>query len=121
MHILKHITAVSLCAVLCSSAAVAAEQYNAAQMWGTSPSTSASDSATTHLADGVIAGQVNAARDRLLLSTGSSTTINVQSIGSQNVVNNTVTGDGNTVNVGATQDSSNTGTVSNNGQINSGQ
>ena len=68
-----------------------------------------------HALDGNSAGQVNAAKQGLLLYTGPGMTITA--IGSQNIVSNTVIGDNNTTNINATQTSSNSGTVTNNGTI----
>lgn len=89
-------------------------------MWGTQSGASSrasrqKASAEMHVANGIVAGQVNAARDGLLYD---GVSINVTSVGSQNVISTTVIGDGNEVDVDADQDASNSGDVSNDGTIN---
>lgn len=89
---------------------------SAGRMWGSNNSTgTASDSSTMHSADGVSAGQVNAAKQGLLYAGGPGLTITA--IGSQSIISTTVVGDGNSTNVNATQTTTNTGTVTNNGTI----
>lgn len=90
-------------------------------MWGVQTGTggasrvSPRDSAEMHMAYGIVAGQVNAARDGLLYQ---GTSISITAVGSQNIVSTTIQGDGNTVQVDAKQDSANSGDVTNNGTIN---
>jgi hypothetical protein len=87
------------------------------RMWGsTNVAGGTTDSSTIHTQDGNSAGQVNAARRGLLLNGGPGMTIT--SIGSQNIVATTITGNNNSTTVTTTQTSSNTGSVSNNGNIN---
>lgn len=94
---------------------------SATTMWGVQSGQGGSgkdpqrESAEMHVAYGVLAGQVNAARDGLLYQ---GTSISITSVGSQNIVSTTVYGEGNTVRVDARQDASNSGDVSNNGTIN---
>ena len=89
---------------------------SSSRMWGSAgPSGTAMDSATMHALDGNSAGQVNAAKQGLLLNGGPGMTITA--IGSQNIVSNTVIGNNNTTNINANQNSSNSGTVTNNGTI----
>ncbi len=84
------------------------------RMWGAANGGgSAADSSLMHTQDGNAAGQVNAAKAGFLYGAN----ITITSIGSQNIVTTTVYGNNNTTNVGTTQSSSNTGNVSNNGQI----
>lgn len=94
---------------------VQAQEYNASVMWGTNPGgvnvSGAALSASMHAQNGVVAGQVNAARLGQLIATGGSGTF--QAIGSQTIVSSTITGDSNNVNINATQTSSNSGTVTN--------
>ncbi len=86
------------------------------RMWGSTSSTgNAIDSSTMHIQDGGAAGQVNAAKQGLLLNGGPG--MSITAIGSQNIVSTTVIGDNNTTNVNATQTATNTGTVTNNGAI----
>lgn len=107
---------------LSHSALAGSDGYDASSMWGTTPSgNTALESSTMHVENGIIAGQVNAAEEGLLYSNGSSDTYNIYSIGSQSIISNTIIGDDNEINVSATQDSSNTGNVSNNGELNTGQ
>lgn len=104
---------------LSNSAFAGSDGYDASSMWGTTPSgNTALESSTMHVENGIIAGQVNAAKDGLLYSNGSSDSYNIYSIGSQSVISNTIQGDNNTINVTADQESQNTGDVSNNGHIN---
>jgi hypothetical protein len=84
------------------------------RFWGTTGST-AIDSATMHALDGNAAGQVNAAKQGLLLNAGPG--MSITAIGSQNIVSNTIIGDNNTANINATQTSTNTGSVTNSGTI----
>lgn len=91
---------------------------SAPNMWGVTPSgvsvPGALDSAIMHLQNGAIAAQVNAARSGILMGGPG---ITIQSIGSQSIVQTTVNGSSNSVGSTATQTSSNTGAVSNNGQV----
>lgn len=92
-------------------------------MWGSfgrsaGSSVSAEDrqraSSEMHVSNGVVAGQVNAARKGILYQ---GTTINVTSVGSQSVISTTIIGDGNEVDIDADQSSSNSGEVSNDAQL----
>jgi hypothetical protein len=74
------------------------------------------DSAIAHAHDGTAAGQVNAAKQGLLLSAGPG--MSITAIGSQSIVSTTVIGNDNNVNVNATQSSSNSGSVNNTGVFN---
>jgi len=94
----------------------AASNSSSSRMWGgAGPSGNAMDSATMHALDGNAAGQVNAAKQGLLLNAGPG--MSITSIGSQNIISNTIVGDNNSVNVNANQSSNNSGDVSNNGRI----
>jgi hypothetical protein len=94
-------------------------------MWGTTPAGAtvegALESAAMHVQNGVVAGQVNSAKEGLLYANGSGESYNIYSIGSQSVVSNNIIGDGNDVSIDAEQSSENSGDVSNNGQINTGK
>jgi hypothetical protein len=90
-------------------------------MWGTAPVESSLESSLMHSQNGVIAGQVNAAKAGILYSNGSSDNYNIYSIGSQSVINNTIIGDDNGIHVSATQSSTNTGNVSTDGEIQIGE
>jgi hypothetical protein len=86
--------------------------------WGTTAtgvtgSSSATDSASMHSQNGSSAGQVNAAKQGILLNAGPG--VSITAIGSQNIVSTTIFGDNNSVNVNASQNSSNSGNVSSNG------
>ena len=105
--------------VIGGSAPLGADE-RATKMWGTGSSASSSKdsqlaSSKMHVNYGVVAGQVNAARDGLLYQ---GTSITLTSIGSQNVISTTIFGDNNRLDVDAEQDSSNSGDVTNNGTIN---
>ncbi len=93
----------------------AGEGYNASAMWGTSPVPSGAQSSVAHVNNGIAAGQVNAASQGLLASTGAAG--NIYAIGSQTVVSNNIIGDDNTVEIIADQTSTNEGQVNNNGQV----
>lgn len=105
-----------------SCAAVAQETYSAGQMWGTQPSgvavTGALESALSHVQNGLVAGQVEAARRGLLLGTGFAGSLTIQSIGSQSIVTSSISGNNISSNINADQDSTNSGDVDNNGVIN---
>jgi hypothetical protein len=92
-------------------------------MWGTSSSgvsvNGAATSAVMHTANGLLAGQVNAAKEGMLLATGSSGSLTIQSIGSQSIVSSSINGNNIDSSINATQSSSNTGNVENQGQISS--
>jgi len=114
--------------VLCAAAplilagpAFAGDNYSAGSMWGTDGSgvavNGAFESAAGHAQNGVIAGQVAAAEQGLLLSTGSGGSITIQSIGSQTVISSTISGNDNDVDIDAEQDSTNSGDVTNDGQV----
>ncbi|MBX2806353.1 MAG: hypothetical protein KTR19_10295 [Hyphomicrobiales bacterium] len=98
--------------------------YDASNMWGTAPAGATVDgaleSSAMHVQNGVVAGQVNSAEAGLLYSNGSGENYNIYSIGSQSVISNTILGDANDISVSADQQSSNSASVSNNGQINTG-
>ena len=102
-----------------TASAQSATTYAAPNMWGTVPGgvsvPGAVDSAVAHNQNGAAAGEVNAAQIGSLYGTGSASTINA--IGSQTIVSSTVYGNGSSANITATQTSSNTGAVSNAGQI----
>jgi hypothetical protein len=87
------------------------------RMWGASGTggTGILDSSTMHTQDGNAAGQVNAARLGLLLNGGPGITIT--SVGSQSIVNTSVVGNNNITNVTASQTTTNTGNVTNSGQV----
>lgn len=95
------------------------DNYNASTVWGTMPGgvavSGAFESASTHAANGSIAGQVNAAKQGLLINTGGAGTI--YAIGSQSIVSSTIYGDDNHVSQDADQDTENTGNVENDGQF----
>lgn len=86
-----------------------AQQYSANSGWGVASvgSANSGDSATMHTQYGVVAGQVEAAERGILLSTGSSTIIQV--IGSQSIVSTEITGNNNDVSQEANQDTTNSG------------
>jgi hypothetical protein len=92
--------------------------YGAAIQWGTYSSgiavTGAVDSAVAHNQNGVVAGQVNAAKLGALVGSGGDT---INAIGSQTIVSTSIIGSGDTSSINATQTSSNTGAVKNAGQI----
>lgn len=104
--------------------ALAGENFSASEMWGTDGSgaavNGAYESAATHVQNGITAGQVNAAKEGLLQTTGSEGSITIQSIGSQTVISNSVSGSDNDIHVDAQQTSGNDGDVSNHGQVNTG-
>jgi len=117
--------AAAIVTFICSGPAIAGDNYSAGQMWGTDGSGvavgGALESAAAHAQGGVIAGQVNAAEDGLLVSTGSAGSISIQSIGSQTVISSTISGSDNDVEIIADQDSANSGDVTNEGQVNTGK
>lgn len=89
-------------------------------MWGVGGAgcaacTGGDASAALHFQNGLVAGQVNAAEQLLLLSNGMQMTI--QAIGSQSIVSTTIYGDHNSANTVATQTTNNAGGVSTNGSI----
>jgi len=102
-------------------AASAQESYSAGQMWGTQPAgvavPGAVESSAAHINQGVIAGQVNAARKGLLVATGTGDSITIQSIGSQSVINQTISGNNIHSNIDANQNTMNDGNVINDGTI----
>lgn len=91
------------------SAPTFAGGYKAEKMWGTTTS----QKQTSHVENGAVAGQVNAAKKGMLLPGN----ISIYSIGSQSVVNTIVTGNGNGVSIDAEQRSTNSGDVTNEGDI----
>jgi len=102
------------------AAAQSATNYTATNMWGTSPSgiavPGAVDSAVAHNQEGAIAGEVNSAMNGALYNGGGLSTI--YAIGSQTVISTSITGNNDSIGgVSATQTSSNSGGVSNAGQI----
>jgi len=106
--------------MICGTAS-AQESYSAGQMWGTQPAgvavPGAVESSAAHFNQGVIAGQVNAARKGLLVATGTGDSITIQSIGSQSVINQTISGNNINSNINADQNTKNSGDVSNDGTI----
>lgn len=93
-----------------------------AEMWGTGSSDGDGlgalhyeRSSIMHLNYGIVAGQVNAAEDGMLYQ---GTSISISSVGSQTVISNTISGHNNIIDVDANQTASNTGAVSNGGEIN---
>jgi len=110
--------------LLLAGPAIAGDSYSAGSMWGTDGSgvavSGAAASSAAHVQNGTVAGQVNAAEEGLLLSTGSGGSITIQSIGSQTVVSSNISGNNNSIDTDADQSSSNTGEVSNDGQVNTG-
>lgn len=89
-------------------------------MWGVGQSGSNGTHSNTksselHVNYGVVAGQVNAARDGILYQ---GTSITVNSIGSQNIVSTKIIGDGNKLDINADQNSKNTGDVNNSALLN---
>ena len=101
------------------------DSYDASTMWGTAPGGAtvegALESAAMHVQNGVVAGQVNAAKEGRLYATGSGETLNIYSIGSQSVISNNIIGNDNVVDVDAEQSATNSGDVNNDGQINTGK
>ncbi|MCO5730497.1 hypothetical protein [Rhizobium sp. SSA_523] len=101
--------------ILLSAGPVMADSYTAGLGWGAVNGgvavSGAYESAAMHAQNGITAGQVNAARKRSLVSTGSQGTI--QSIGSQTIVSSTIQGDRNTINQNPTQNAENSGAVTN--------
>ncbi|MCY6382367.1 hypothetical protein [Hoeflea prorocentri] len=97
--------------------------FSAGNMWGTDGSGvavgGAVDSAESHLANGIIAGQVNAAEMGLLIDNGTAGTLTIQAIGSQTVVTTSIVGNNNVSDIAADQTSTNSGDVTNDGEINS--
>lgn len=114
--------ALTLCAALLTTVAARGQTVtSSAVMWGTTNGAGTSGAsqvelAVQHQADGSSAGLVNGAIAGVLLNTGGGS-VSIYSIGSQSVVSNTVIGDGNNVSITATQTSSNTGDVTNSGQV----
>ena len=111
----------ALLSIPLSHAAIAQSSttYSGSNMWGTTPGgiavTGAYESASTHSVNGSIAGMVNAARKGYLINTGGTTTI--EAIGSETIVSSSVYGNNDTVSVTASQSSSNTGPVTNTGNL----
>jgi len=107
-----------------SSPAMAGDSYSAGSMWGTDGSgvavSGAAASSAAHVQNGTVAGQANAAEEGLLLSTGSEGSITIQSIGSQTVVSSNISGNNNSIDTSASQSSQNSGDVTNDGQVNTG-
>lgn len=119
------LTTVFFALFLGNPASAGSDGYDASNMWGTAPAGAtvegALESSAMHLQNGIVAGQVNSAEEGLLYSNGSGENYSIYSIGSQSVISNTILGDGNDISVSAHQESSNSGDVSNNGQINTGK
>lgn len=92
--------------------------HSGVNMWGIVPGgvsvVGALDSVAAHGQNGVVAGQVNAARNGVL----SSSAITIQSIGSQSIVQTNIVGNNNSSATSANQTSSNTGAVTNTGTVN---
>ena len=107
-----------------STSAMAGDSFSAGSMWGTDGSgvavSGAAASSAAHVQNGTVAGQANAAEEGLLLSTGSEGSITIQSIGSQTVVSSTISGNDNSIDTSASQSSQNSGDVTNDGQVNTG-
>lgn len=119
-----HLLGASLMAVcFACGPSFAQEHYAAGQLWGTDPSGVAVGGALTsaagHLQQGTIAGQVHAAEEGFLLSTGSGGSLSIQAIGSQSIVTSTIAGNNISSTINATQSATNSGSVSNNGTITS--
>ena len=121
---MKYLFLVAASALYLLAAAARADSigYSAGHMWGTDGSGvavgGAVESSEAHLANGIVAGQVNAAEDGLLYDNGTAGTFTIQAIGSQTVVSTSIIGNGNIADIMADQTSSNTGDVSNDGEIN---
>lgn len=119
---MRHIFALVILAGTAGSAVAEDIGYSAGQMWGTDPSGvavgGAVKSSSAHLANGIVAGQVNAARNGVLLESGVGSNITIQSIGSQTVVSTSIIGNDNDADITATQTSENSGDVSNQGTVN---
>lgn len=99
--------------------AAQAHAGQATVMWGASNQTAQGtatgpNSSNMHYSDGIVAGQVNAARHGILYQ---GSTIYITSIGSQSVVSNSIYGNGNKLVVNASQSSQNSGSVKNSGSI----
>ncbi|MEJ2125218.1 MAG: hypothetical protein P8Y67_09495 [Alphaproteobacteria bacterium] len=122
---LLHLTPVLVSLMFVAPAFAGSESYDASSMWGTAPGGATVDgaleSAAMHVQNGVVAGQVNSAKDGLLYANGSGESYNIYSIGSQSVISNNIVGDGNDVDIKAKQYSKNKGDISNSGQINTGK
>lgn len=120
-----HLTPVLISLMFATPALAGSESYDASNMWGTSPAGATVDgaleSAAMHVQNGIVAGQVNSAKEGLLYSNGSGESYNIYSIGSQSVINNNIVGDNNDVRIDAEQHSQNEGDVSNQGQVNTGE
>ena len=112
---------IAIPSLMICGAASAEETYSAGQMWGTQPAgiavNGALESSVAHYNQGVIAGQVKAARKGLLVATGAGGSITVQSIGSQSVINQIINGENITAAVNAEQSAVNTADVINNGGV----
>lgn len=101
-----------------SANAQATTGVSATVMWGTQSGTPGSafyESAAGHIANGVVAGQANAAKMGSLINTGPNSNMTVYSVGVQNVATTNIAGSNNNVN--ANQNGTNTGAVTNNGGI----
>lgn len=108
----KRCFAAALATILLVPAGGSAQQVTF--LWGTAVDGSSSDSGEMHLNNGIVAGQVNAARDGILYQ---GSTISILSIGSQSVISTSIIGDNNSVDVEADQNASNSGDVSNSGSV----
>lgn len=110
----------SLFALLPSPSRAQTNDYSAGQLWGTDPGgvsvNGAYSSAATHANNGLIAGQVNAAKLGTLINGGDA--LSIQTIGSQNIVSSSINGSNVSVTQSADQTTSNSGDVSNTGDIN---
>lgn len=88
-------------------------------MWGTVPGgvsvPGALDSALAHYQNGAGAAQVNAAKIGALYGNGQGGTI--EAIGSQTIVSTSIIGNSSVANISASQTSSNSGSVTNSGQM----
>lgn len=117
----KLVAAAFLTSFLAVGTASAQESYSAGQMWGTQPAgiavPGAVESSAAHFNNGVLAGQVNAARKGLLIGTGAGGSITIQSIGSQSVVSTTISGNDINADIVADQTTTNSGDVTTDGTI----
>ncbi|MEM8970998.1 MAG: hypothetical protein AAGD43_02890 [Pseudomonadota bacterium] len=120
---MRFLATCALVSLLLGGTASAQEEYAAGHMWGTDGSgvavTGALSSAATHVQNGIVAGQVEAAKLGLLIANGDALSVTIQSIGSQSIIANNINGDNNTVSAdNNTQTSDNSGDVTNDGEVN---
>ena len=118
--VFNNMAVVLVAAFALTGASQATAQTKSTSMWGVGGSggnsafPDTSRSTEMHAGEGIVAGQVNAARDGILYQ-GSSVTMN--NIGSQNIIQVSIDGHNNAVDINADQDSSNSGDVTNGGTI----